>query len=227
MENGDRLEVFIVEDQDILRQGLKLALRGADGISVLGEAADGRLAVRKILELKPDIVLMDIGLPFVDGIQATREVKSHLPDSRVLMLTSHDDDNDIFAAFAAGADGYCLKEVTTLQLLTAIRSVAGGVGWLDPAIAHRVLACCSQFALKGPFEPPGSGAAAHKMPSFTSRELDVLKLLVEGLTNQEIASRLLIGLETAKTHVQHIMEKLSVSDRTKAAVRALRQGIVT
>jgi DNA-binding NarL/FixJ family response regulator len=223
-ETEQTINILIAEDHEITRVGLKLTLNHIAGFNVLGEAEDGKEAVAKVKELKPNVVLMDIGLPMLDGIAATCQIKEQVPGTRVIMLTSHDNDRDIFAALAAGADGYCLKEVSGTQLVMAIRAVADGVAWLDPGIASRVLRACVTAS------PPASGdEAAAKTPvasPLSQRELDVLRLVVEGLSNQEIADRLILSVETVKTHMRHIMEKLAVSDRTQAAVKAMREGLV-
>jgi DNA-binding NarL/FixJ family response regulator len=148
-----------------------------------------------------------------------------MPATRVIMLTSHDNDRDIFAALGAGADGYCLKEVSGTQLTMAIRAVANGVAWLDPGVASRVLRACAAIspqALAGEDGTPKT----HGPSTLSQRELDVLRLVVEGLSNQEIADKLILSVETVKTHMRHIMEKLAVSDRTQAAVKAMREGLV-
>lgn len=218
----DVIRIFIAEDHEITRVGLRLTLEQLSGFKVIGEANDGMLSVEKVLEMKPDVVLMDIGLPTIDGIEATRQVKERLPETRVVMLTSHDSDRDVFAALAAGADGYCLKEVSGSQLAMAIRCVADGAAWLDPGVASRVLKAC---AMSVPAQP-GDPSKPPSPQTLSQRELDVLKLVVEGLSNQEIAERLVVSVETIKTHMRHIMEKLAVSDRTQAAVKAMREGIV-
>src|SRR5579872_1775923 len=129
------ISILIAEDHEITRVGLKLTLEQSPDFQIIGEAADGRQAVAKVIELKPDVVLMDIGLPVTDGIEATQQIKSQMPEIRVIMLTSHDNDQDIFAALSGGADGYCLKEISSQQLAMAIRTVAGGAAWLDPGVA--------------------------------------------------------------------------------------------
>lgn len=221
MADNQVTTIFIAEDHEITRLGLKLTLEQIEGFQVIGEAADGVTAASQVLELKPDIVLMDIGLPQEDGIQATKQIKDKLPDTKVIVLTSHDNDEDIFAALGAGADGYCLKEVPSSRLSLAIQTVADGAAWLDPGIASRVLRACTVGT---------SGQDNARMGNLNSalskRELEVLKLVVEGLSNQEIAERLQLSIETVKTHMRHIMEKLAVTDRTQAAVKAMRQGLV-
>ncbi len=223
MPEESDITILIVEDQEIARVGLKVILDAAPGLKVVGLAGDGREAVMLASSLLPKVVLMDIGLPLVDGIEATGQIKEE-SNVRIIMLTSHDDDKHIFAALAAGADGYCLKEAPAEQLIMAIRAVAEGAAWLDPGIARRVLrASVGGSRSLQPDEAeikPGSMLA-----SLSQRELDVLKLVVDGNTNQSIAERLSISVETVKTHMRHIMEKLAVSDRTQAAVKAMREGL--
>lgn len=215
------IDILIAEDHEITRVGLRLTLEHIEGFRVVGEASDGKVAVEKALSLKPHIVLMDIGLPLMDGIDATCKIKEAQPATRVIMLTSHDNDRDIFAALGAGADGYCLKEVSESQLVMAIKAVADGVAWLDPGVASRVLRACA----KVPPQPDEQRAVTIVAP-LSEREIDVLRLVVEGLSNQEIADRLILSVETIKTHMRHIMEKLTVSDRTQAAVKAMREGLI-
>jgi two-component system, NarL family, response regulator LiaR len=219
------IKVLIVEDHEITRVGLKLTLGQIQGISVVGEAEDGRSAVQRVIDLQPQVVLMDIGLPMIDGIEATSQIKAQAPSTRIIMLTSHDNDRDIFAALGAGADGYCLKEVSSNQLALAIKTVADGAAWLDPGIASRVLRAS---AMSAPAQTPEQLASKQQAGSarLSQREIEVLNLVVEGLSNQEIAEKLFLSVETIKTHMRHIMEKLAVSDRTQAAVKAMRQGLV-
>lgn len=218
------INIFIAEDHEITRVALRLTLEHVPGFSVVGEAADGKMTVKKVAELKPQVVVMDIGLPLLDGINATTKIKQEVPGTRVIMLTSHDNDRDIFAALGAGADGYCLKEASSTQLVMAIRAVADGVAWLAPGVASRVLRACATAApAPGAESPTKSNALASPL---SQRELEVLKLVVEGLSNQEIADKLILSVETVKTHMRHIMEKLAVSDRTQAAVKAMREGLV-
>ncbi len=220
------INVLIVEDHEITRVGLKLTLSQMPLLKVIGEAEDGQSAISRALELKPNVILMDIGLPSMDGIEATLTIKTQMPDMRIVMLTSHDNDRDIFAALAAGADGYCLKEVSGTQLSLAIRTVADGAAWLDPAIASRVLKASAQTGQIHTSENLIPITQSSSIGRLSQREMEVLALVVEGLSNQEIANRLGLSVETIKTHMRHIMEKLAVSDRTQAAVKAMRQGLV-
>ncbi|MGD9680538.1 MAG: response regulator [Candidatus Obscuribacterales bacterium] len=215
------ISVVIVDDQEIVRIGLKVLIDQSDGLQVVGLAQDGREAVLKVEQIKPDVVIMDIGLPLVDGIEATRLIKERFESIRVVMLTSHDDDRHVFAALGAGADGYCLKETPGNQLVMAVRSVAEGAAWLDPGIAMRVLKASARGA-----ETRNEKAETNSITSTLSkRELEVLRLVVDGNSNQEIADKLVLSVETVKTHMRHIMEKLRVSDRTQAAVKAMREGL--
>lgn len=232
---GSKLRVVLAEDDEPTRFWLKLTLQQSQLFEVVGQAGDGRTAVDLTAQNKPDLVLMDIGMPIMDGVEAARLVKESLPDTKVIMFTSHDTDDSVFAALSAGADGYCLKTLTAEQLLKAVSSVMDGAAWLDPGIARKVLKAASHgVAPKDPKEQEESkdakegAASANSANPFalSQREMEVLQLLVEGLSNQEIADKLCLGTETIKTHMRHIMRKLSVSDRTQAAIKAMRQGIV-
>jgi DNA-binding NarL/FixJ family response regulator len=199
-------------------------------VTVVGEAENGVQAVGLAKETTPDVILMDIGLPEMDGIEATQKIKAAMPDVRIIMLTSKDNEQDVLAALAAGADAYCMKGIAPETLVVAIEAVREGTAWLDPAIARLVL---SRFQGGAPFPmsesdsttEPGNAAPPAYCP-LTSRELEVLKLIVDGLSNPEIADKLYITKATAKAHVHSILNKLCVDDRTQAAVLAMRQGYV-
>lgn len=220
MTEAEQVKVILAEDDEPTRFWLKLTLQQSKNYNVVGVASDGRAAVELANEHKPQVALLDIGMPIMDGVEAAKRIKDSMPDTKVIMFTSHDTDDSVFAALAAGADGYCLKTLTAEQLLKAISSVMDGAAWLDPGIARRVLRAASQG-------PPASEEKEHSNPfALSQRELEVLTLLVEGLSNQQIADKLCLGTETIKTHMRHIMRKLSVSDRTQAAIKAMREGIV-
>lgn len=243
-ENGEVIKVLLVEDHTLTRMGLKTALKRTSDIKVVGEAANGEESVTVVEELDPDVILMDVGMPVMDGIQATRNILARNPNRKVIMLTQHDNDRDILASLAAGASGYCLKDVAPDRLYTAIRSVNAGDAWLDATIASRVLRHYSAEAEEKEAEEKvedrkpreevarvqASEAQAVMDRPFaeplSARELEVLKLIVDGLSNQEIADKLIISLATAKTHVRNILNKLAVDDRTQAAVHAMRRGLV-
>jgi len=240
MENGhlntNEIKVVLVEDHLLTRIGLRTVLERTSDIRVIGEAENGAIAVQVVRELKPDVVLMDVGMPQVDGIEAARQICAENPSQRIIMLTSHDSEEDIFAALSAGAGGYCLKDVAPDRLYTAVRSIHAGDVWLDSAIAHKVLghyASEKNVNIRKPADrQPGENGKVQTadLPSLpeplSNREMEVLKLLVDGCSNQEIANRLVISLATAKTHVRNILNKLTVDDRTQAAVQAMRRGLV-
>lgn len=229
-DSSEAVSILIVEDHEFTRMGLKLSLEQLSGLNIVGEASDGEEGVRKVKELAPQVVLMDVEMPVMDGIEATRAIRESCPDVRVIMLTSHKSDQTIFAALSAGANGYCLKNINAQQLATVIRMVAEGAAWLDPGIANRVLSAYAMGDVQQAQAPPSPKAAAAKQQkstiSLSPRETEVLRLVADGLSNQRIAEKLGLGLETVKTHMRHIMEKLAVSDRTEAAVKAMKQGIV-
>lgn len=242
-ENGI-INVLVVEDHALTRIGLKALLDRTPDIKVVGEAANGQEAIEKTLSLKPDIVLMDVGMPVMDGIEAVKNIKEQKSAAGIIMLTSHDNERDIFASLAAGAGGYCLKDVEPERLYTAIRSVHAGDAWLDATIAGQVLkqysTMFSPAALAQNKEEVPQDKSDNKANTSTSvdekysniveplspRELEVLALIVEGLSNQEVSDRLYISLATTKTHVRNILNKLAVNDRTQAAVQAMRRGLV-
>lgn len=231
------VKVLLVEDHSLTRMGLKTALSRTVDITVVGEASNGQEAIAAAKKLNPDVILMDVGMPVMDGIQATRQILSDNPDCRIIMLTQHDNDRDILASLAAGASGYCLKDVAPERLYTAIRTVNAGDAWLDAAIAGRVLKHYANDGIRPELARPTPGAVTRTSPlpesmdrpfaePLSARELEVLKLIVDGLSNQQIADKLIISLATAKTHVRNILNKLAVDDRTQAAVHAMRRGLI-
>ncbi len=212
--------VFVIEDDELMLAGLRASLGRLHHLEVLGSAMDGRQGLDNVLRMRPDIAIVDIGLPFMDGIEVTERIKHQLDHCKVLMLTSHDDDNNLFSAFAAGADGYVLKDSGIQTLDLAINTVLGGAVWLDSRIAKRVL----QYAIvSAALSPP---AAVEPIIKLTERETEVLRFMCDGMTNAEIAERLNLTTETVKTHVSKIMHKLAVNDRTQAAVKAVRSHLI-
>ncbi len=212
------ITVMLVEDHHITRLGLRFALCEIDDIAVIAEADDGKVAVTMALREKPNVILMDIDLPGISGIDAAIAIKATSPAIRVIMVTSHSNDEDVLASLAANCDGYCLKGADAGQIVNAIRTVNSGGIWLDPSIAKRVIRA---FVDQKPAIPAPTNDSL-----LSERELEVLTLVVEGLSNNEIAQKLVLSTETVKTHMRHLMEKLAVSDRTQAAVKALRSGLV-
>lgn len=230
-EAGKQIRILLVEDHLLTRIGLKAVIERTADLKVVGEAEDGEQAINAVEELNPDLILMDVGMPILDGIEASKRIKEKHPDTAIVMLTSHDNERDIFASLAAGAGGYCLKDVEPERLYQAIRSVNAGDIWLDSTIAGKVLkqynnATQVEVHTSEPSKAPLSKKEQNLPEPLSPRELEVLNLLVEGLSNQEIADKLIISLATAKTHVRNILNKLAVDDRTQAAVQAMRRGLV-
>ena len=216
------INVLLVEDHELYRMGLSMLLEKADGITLCAEAADGADGIKKARELNPDVILMDIGLPNIDGIEATGRIKDFNPDVKILIFTSRDSDNDVFEAFKAGADGYIMKGATPEQTISAIKSVYEGIGWIDPAIARLVFSNLQRPEI---ISTPEIKKSTNSY-GLTERELDVLELMVEGLSNPQIADKLVITRATAKAHVHSILQKLCVSSRTQATVTAMKEGLV-
>jgi NarL family two-component system response regulator LiaR len=208
---ADRIRVLLVDDHAVVRQGLRSFLELQPDIEVVGEAAAAKEGVEQAARLAPDVVLMDLLMPDEDGVDAIRALRGVAPRAKVLVLTSYLDDTHVFAAVQAGAAGYLLKDVQPDALADAIRQVSQGVAVLHPQIAARLM---------------HRTAAPPTLADFTQRERDVLKLLAEGLSNKEIASRLFISEKTVKTHVSNVLQKLGVADRTQAALLAVRQRLV-
>jgi NarL family two-component system response regulator LiaR len=205
------IRLLIVDDHAVVREGLRAFLRLQEGIEVVGEAASGEEAIATATTTVPDVVLLDLVMPGGDGVAAIRRLLEVDPRLRVLVLTSFADDTEIFAAMAAGAAGYLLKDVDPQALAEGIRDVHAGRPALHPSVAARLMR-------RGRDAPARAG--------ITSREHDVLRLMVEGLANKQIAQRLGIGEKTVKTHVSRVLAKLGVEDRTQAAVLAIREGFV-
>ena len=204
--------VLVVDDQRIVRDGFAALLATQPDLEVVGNAADGAEAVRLCAALHPDVVLMDVRMPVMDGIEATRRIAG---SARVLVLTTFDLDEYVYDALRAGASGFLLKDVRAEQLFEAVRVVAAGEALLAPSITRRLI---GEFARQRP-RPPSLGA-------LTPRETDVLRLLAEGLSNAEIAARLVVSDETVKTHVSRVLMKLDLRDRTQAVVAAYESGLV-
>jgi DNA-binding NarL/FixJ family response regulator len=233
-----KTRVLLVEDHPMSLVGLKMLLEKDQAVEVVGEATNGLEAVDLSIALQPDVILMDIGLPEMDGVEATQRIKAERPATRIIMLTSKDNERDVFAALGAGADAYCLKGVSIETLSTAIEAVKEGTAWLDPGIARLVLGRFQRGVPAVESAPVAGAMAVAPAPTtaaasaalfdspLTAREMEVLRLIVDGLSNPEIAERLTITKATAKAHVHSILQKLCVDDRTQAAVLAMRQGFV-
>lgn len=217
LESIDRpiVRIVIVEDDPMMQLGLEQSFQDYPQMQIVAQAEDGLRGVAIARQYQPDLVIMDIGLPRLDGIAATQEIKQALPQTRVVMLTSHTSETEIVAALSSGADAYCIKGTNIELLISAIEAALEGAVYLDPQIARKVLE-----HLRPP--PPEAEKIGHLSP----REMDVLQLLVQGLSNIEIAAALFLSPNTIKTHLRGIMNKLAVDDRVQAAVVALRSGLV-
>jgi DNA-binding NarL/FixJ family response regulator len=215
-----QISVYIAEDHAVVRSGVKLILNSDPTFNVIGEAADGETAFNQISQLVPQVALVDIGLPVVDGITLSGKLKSGSVPTKIVMFTSHESSEEVLAAFAAGVEGYCLKEATESQIRTALKSVAEGAFWLHPTVAQSVL---TQSTLNKQ-QPQGAPQFKLSYDTLSEREHEVLRILVAGSSNQQIAEELILSLETVKTHIRHIFEKLAVADRTQAALTAVRAG---
>ncbi len=224
------MRIALVEDHDLTRQGIRLSLQQVPAIEFVGEANTGEEGLQLILSTKPDVSIIDIGLPGIDGIELTQRYKKALENQgltpahgKVLILTSMDDENSVLAAFRAGADSYCMKNISSTKLVEALAATFAGNSWIDPGIARIVL----QKATKPTSIAPPKENEDKIIEQLTERELEVLQLIVNGCSNADIAERLCITVGTVKTHVHSILNKLAADDRTQAAVLALRSGLVS
>jgi DNA-binding NarL/FixJ family response regulator len=209
------IRILIADDHGVVREGLRTYLSLQDGLEVVGEAADGEAAIREAERLAPDVILMDLVMPKLDGVGAMRELRARLPRSRVIVLTSFADDERLLPAVQAGAAGYLLKNVQPAELARAVRLAHAGETLLDPSVATKLVDAIAQ--------PPG--APARERGRLTPREGEVLELIGRGLSNKRIAFELGLSEKTVKTHVAHVLSKLGVADRTQAAVYAVRAGL--
>jgi DNA-binding NarL/FixJ family response regulator len=214
------IRLLLVDDQEMVRVGFRLILQAEADLSIVGEAADGVAAVELARAAKPDVVLMDVRMPKMDGIEACGLIRDHHPDTRVMMLTTFDLHDYVHAALRAGASGFMLKDAPAEQLVDAIRIVANGDALLAPSVTQALI---DEIARR----PTGDRAAYPGVETLTERELEVLRLMATGRSNSEIATELYLGEATIKTHVGHVLAKLSARDRVQAVVVAYESGLVT
>jgi DNA-binding NarL/FixJ family response regulator len=214
------IRVLIVDDDDLMRAGLRGVLAGDEQIEVVGEASDGRDAAYRTRLLQPDVVLMDVRMPDLDGISATRELLASFPDVRVVILTTFEQDDYIFGALSAGASGFLLKRTRPEELLAAIRTIAAGDSLLSPSVTSRVIERMAR-------QPPPDAARDRRLADLTARELEVLELVARGLSNGEIAEQLVIEESTVKTHVKRMLGKLGARDRVQAVIFAYESGLAS
>ena len=222
-ESTDLINVVIVEDYKLTRVGLRSTINEFENISVIGEAEDAIKGLEIIKKEKPHVVLMDLGLPEMNGIEATQKVKEISPDTKVIILTSHDREEEVLAALGSGASAYCLKDIDPKTLASVIKNVSKGDCWLDSAVAQVAL---NLFPKPENTDLQHGSEVSDARAQLTEREFEVLRLLVKGKSNTEIAKELIVSVHTAKAHVCSILQKLCVDDRVQAAVKAIKENII-
>jgi len=211
--------ILIVEDHELTRFGLKTAFEGVEYVNTIYEADSAENAIQIFNNNKIDVVIMDLGLPQMNGIDATKQIRSSNKDVKIVILTSHNDEKEVLNSLKAGANAYCSKEINPKRLIDVVQSVADGAAWFDPSIAHIVLKATTN-------SPIFDNDTSKKSYDLTTRESQILKLMTEGYSNMEIAQILVISINTTKAHVANILQKLEVDDRLQAALKALKQKIV-
>ena len=221
------VRVLVVDDQRLMRDGIASLLGIQAGMEVVGTAADGLEAVRRAVDLAPDVILMDVRMPVMDGVAATAQIRQRLPGCQVLMLTTFDDDAYVIAALRAGACGYLLKDIPAPDLAQAVQAAHKGIYQLDPAVAGKVVASLTSPPPAAPASTPAPTAARPPGDSdLTNREIEVLRLIAHGATNREIAEQLVITEGTVKNHISNILSRLGLRDRTQAALYAREAGLL-
>ncbi|KAA0232940.1 MAG: Transcriptional regulatory protein DegU [Acidimicrobiales bacterium] len=218
--SDEAIRVIICDDHALFRRGLLMVLEAEGGIEVVGEAADGHEAVATATELTPDVALMDVRMPILSGIDATRAINEAVPACKIIMLTVSDDEDDLFEAIKAGATGYLLKEISIEEVADAIRAVQGGQSLVTPSMASKLLVEFTNLSKRAD-SPDHAGT-----PRLTDRELEVLRLVAEGMSNRQIAEELGISENTVKNHVRNILEKLHLHSRMEAVIYAVREKIL-
>lgn len=218
-----KIRVLIADDHQVVREGLTSVLESKGDIEVVGLAADGREAVQRARELAPDVVIMDISMPNMNGVEATRQIKKESPQIGVVVLTMYGDEEYIFDLVRAGAAGYLLKDTDSAQIAKAIRAVSKGESMIHPSIAAKIL---NEFSNLSSGKPKKNARASKGANELTDRELEILKLMADGKANKEIANELDLSDKTIKNHIHHIFRKLNVTDRTKAVISAMRLGLI-
>jgi DNA-binding NarL/FixJ family response regulator len=217
---SDSIRILLVDDQRLMREGLRILLELECDLEVVGEVEEGKAALEAYADLKPDVVLMDVRMPGMDGVEATWRLRERWPEARVVILTTFDDDEYVFEGLRAGARGYLLKDVSGHDLAEAVRTVAGGGALIEPSVARKVVAEFARMA------PPARVPDAGLAEPLSEREREILQLMGQGLSNREIADRLILAQGTVKNYVTTILQKLGARDRTQAALRARELGLL-
>ena len=225
--SDNKIKILIVEDHALTRFGLKTALQTVPFIEEIFEAEDGESAIEIARQKNPDMILMDLGLSGIDGIETTSKIKEILPDTKVIILTSHNNQSEILQALSAGAKAYCMKDIKPDNLISVIETVKDGAVWFDPSISNFILGqITSGSDLSAPSPVYEQNNQDEDKIQLTDREAQVLKLIVDGYSNADIAKKLYVSIHTAKAHVCNILQKLSVDDRTQAAIKAHKDNLV-
>jgi DNA-binding NarL/FixJ family response regulator len=217
---ADPIRILLVDDQRLMREGLRILLELETDLEIIGEAVDGQAALEAYAGLQPDVVLMDVRMPGMDGVEATWRLRERWPEARIIILTTFDDDEYVFEGLRAGARGYLLKDVSGHDLAEAVRTVAAGGALIEPSVARKVVAEFARMA------PPARASDAGLPEPLSDREREILRLLAQGLSNREIADRLSLAQGTVKNYVTTILQKLGARDRTQAALRARELGLI-
>ncbi len=222
-ERGDAIRVLIADDHALFRRGLEMVLQAEPGLELVGQASDGQEAVKLATEVVPDVVLMDIRMPKMTGIEAARRMKETAPSAKIVILTISDEDDDLFEAIRAGASGYLLKDILLDELAGSVRSVHGGQSLINPSMAGKLLTEFATLARRDAEDEPAKHAPA---PKLTEREMEVLRLVARGMNNRDIAKELFISENTVKNHVRNILEKLQIHSRMEAVMIAVREKLI-
>ena len=219
----DPIRVMIADDHALFRRGLEIVLEGEPGLELVGQASDGQEAVQLAGEVVPDVVLMDIRMPKITGIEAARQMKEVAPSAKIVMLTISDEEEDLFEAIRSGASGYLLKDIPLEELADSVRAVHGGQSLINPSMAGKLLTEFATLARRDSEDEPAKHAPA---PKLTEREMEVLRLVARGLNNRDIAKELFISENTVKNHVRNILEKLQIHSRMEAVMIAVREKLI-
>mgnify|MGYP005785817403 FL=1 len=214
------IKILLVEDHELTRKGIAYSLKTFPDIEIIGDVDNGKKAVDFISSKKPDVILMDIAMPVMNGIDATKKINEEYPDIKIIMLTSINEKQSVLSAFHSGANAYCMKDIKSEELINIIKAVMTGAVWIDPNIARYVLDILQTTGI------PAENKTPNNIFNLTAREREILKLIAEGRSNKDIAEKLVLSLHTVKNHVKNIIQKLAVDDRTQAAILALKENLI-